>query len=971
MFILSHVFRSSVLCSVYVCVWLCVVGLCLISAVVGRLRCFELYNVNFLLLICSGTKESKILTLPLRPPLSTPYSETLSEDKDFSNRHLAAVVASKVFYHLEELDDALKYALDAGSLFDVQDESQYVETLIAKCIDDYIRLRVEADEGKDDVVIDDRLSDIVERMFDRCESDGKWYQALGIAIESRRLDKLEHIITASGSVADMLKYCYDISRRMVVSRDFRKRLLNVLVKMYSGLEQPDYISMCQCLLFLNDAASVAASLAKLIGDESSSESVLTAYQVAFELNENQNHPFLMRVRKALPALPTNEDGSANEESELYQRGKKLRSILSGEVSTDLYLHFLYNQNKTDLNVINLLKDKLDTRNSVTHTATVIANGFMHAGTTVDVFLADNLEWLGHANNWSKFSATASIGVIQKGQVNKSKEILQPYLPTVGSSGSPYQEGGALYAMGLIHALHGDSQIDYLVEQLLNAGNNEIIQHGACLGLGLAAMASGNPLVFDHLKNVLYSDSAVAGEAAGIAMGLVNLGTGNGDALADMIAYAHDTKHEKIIRGLALGVALHVYAREEDADVVIEQMLTDKDAIIRYGGMHAIALAYAGTANNRAIKKLLHVGVSDVSDEVRRAAVTGLGFVLCNEPEQVPRIVQLLSESYNAHVRYGACLAVGISCAGTGLKSAIDLIEPMMKDRVDFVRQGAMIAMSMVLLQQNKTAQPKVQVVRDYFDEIIARKGDTVSKFGAILGTGIMNAGGRNVSIQLLSPAGHKRMASIVGMSLFTQFWNWYPMTHFLSLSFTPTALIGLNEKLEIPANYEVVCNAKPSQFAFPPDIETKKEEKKGPLKKAVLSVTAKKARKDKKTAVDADGDVEMKDATTAGGDTADDESKKKEEEKKEAEKKKKVEEPSSFSVSNPSRVTPQQHGFISEVNGRYHPVTQQARGTGIVLLVDTKPDEEESIYQPKAPKIGVPGVSADEPEPPEPFQFLR
>ena len=39
-------------------------------------------------------------------------------------------------------------------------------------------------------------------------------------------------------------------------------------------------------------------------------------------------------------------------------------------------------------------------------------------------------------------------------------------------------------------------------------------------------------------------------------------------------------------------------------------------------MYTIAMAYAGTGNNKAIRKLLHVAVSDVNDDVRRAAVTG-------------------------------------------------------------------------------------------------------------------------------------------------------------------------------------------------------------------------------------------------------------------------------------------------------------------------------------------------------------
>lgn len=90
------------------------------------------------------------------------------------------------------------------------------------------------------------------------------------------------------------------------------------------------------------------------------------------------------------------------------------------------------------------------------------------------------------------------------------------------------------------------------------------------------------------------------------MGLVMLGTGSETAIQDMVTYAHETQHEKIIRGLAMGIALVVYGKEQEADALIEQLLLDKDPILRYGAMYAIGMAFCGTANNSAIRRLLHV-----------------------------------------------------------------------------------------------------------------------------------------------------------------------------------------------------------------------------------------------------------------------------------------------------------------------------------------------------------------------------
>jgi len=177
-----------------------------------------------------------------------------------------------------------------------------------------------------------------------------------------------------------------------------------------------------------------------------------------------------------------------------------------------------------------------------------------------------------------------------------------------------------------------------------------------------------------------------------------LGSADEGAIEEMITHAADSKHEKIIRSLAISLALLMYGKEDNADALIEQMVRSKDSIMRYGAMFAIGCAYAGTNNNTAVKKLLHHAVSDVSDDVKRAALINLGFLLFRKPEKIPDLVKQLAESYNPHLRYGAAFAVGIGCAGTGLHEAIKLLAPLTNDQVDFVRQGALIALAMVFIQ---------------------------------------------------------------------------------------------------------------------------------------------------------------------------------------------------------------------------------------------------------------------------------
>ncbi|KAK8601264.1 hypothetical protein V6N13_059014 [Hibiscus sabdariffa] len=86
--------------------------------------------------------------------------------------------------------------LEFTLLFYVYEDSDYVYTLLAKTIDEYDVLWFKAVKTSDEATtVDLRLEAIVERILNQCIMDGKYKQAMAIAIECWRLDKLEEAIT--------------------------------------------------------------------------------------------------------------------------------------------------------------------------------------------------------------------------------------------------------------------------------------------------------------------------------------------------------------------------------------------------------------------------------------------------------------------------------------------------------------------------------------------------------------------------------------------------------------------------------------------------------------------------------------------------------------------------------------------------------------------------------------------------------
>ncbi|KAJ1659158.1 proteasome regulatory particle base subunit, partial [Coemansia sp. RSA 25] len=317
--------------------------------------------------------------------------EVLYEDESFEHRKLAALVASKIYFHLGEFDDALNFALGADDLFRLEDTSAYVQTVVNHAIDKYIELRSRNDDdGEAAAAIDGRLEFVVERMVERCFETKDYGQVVGISIEARRLDILERALT-SGDTRSLLAYvqhdCIDLISNIRVQRQVQE----LVVKVQMSFAEPDYEAICLGLSKLYNPARTADILRQLV--QGDGDKVLSAYQIAFDLNANATQEFTKAVVLAL--TPGEEPEAAGSESAAVGR---IKSILSGDETLKLHLEFLFRNNKTDMLILNHTCKLMDSRLSLAHSAVTFANAFMHAGTTVDNFLRDNLEWLSRASN---------------------------------------------------------------------------------------------------------------------------------------------------------------------------------------------------------------------------------------------------------------------------------------------------------------------------------------------------------------------------------------------------------------------------------------------------------------------------------------------------------------------------------------------------------------------------------------------
>ena len=90
--------------------------------------------------------------------------------------------------------------------------------------------------------------------------------------------------------------------------EVRRQVLQLLVKLFLSLDEPDYFSTAQCYVYLNEPQPTSELLRTLLQRSDKDErAVLVAYQTAFDLVESATQDFLHHVRSELEKMKFDQD----------------------------------------------------------------------------------------------------------------------------------------------------------------------------------------------------------------------------------------------------------------------------------------------------------------------------------------------------------------------------------------------------------------------------------------------------------------------------------------------------------------------------------------------------------------------------------------------------------------------------------------------------------------------------------------
>ncbi|KAG9390568.1 HEAT repeat protein [Carpediemonas membranifera] len=770
--------------------------------------------------------------------LKTIKAATQSADKQLAE--IAAHVLSIVAYFNSNIDEAVEYAVIAFSrLFAVHGGIEH--GILSAVITKYLATR------------DAALQPVFDRMFaDSIVHESQWFSSLGMAIEVGRVDLIttvldwmqpDRAIAALKFATEQALAESDPERRVVLLRTIHGELSSRAHDMTARERLSVLIHLRDLERYCEELLECAMTDAPL------------ALAIAYDTTQLVEPSVLEEMSGVFEALALSCPDMAI--------GPAIVDVLKPETTEGLVKkHLFVDRAHVDPNLVPRLFSSVPSKRSLFQTGLVVANALQCGRTGNDGFLREKLGWLASVKFRARFAAIASLGAIHAGDTARGMGILKSHLPALGETSfdqdREHNSGGALVALGMVYFQAPNNDVlDTVIGVMDSCGGNTTVLQGAVTGLGLMMMGTADTTLVERIKDYLNLGDALLGEAAGMAIGLVMMGHFDADLARWMADFIGNTSHTRIARALALALGLMSFDARTTPEPVIADLLESPHALAREAAAWMIGLAHACTGNLAQTRRLLHITVSDNSDDTRRAAVTAMAFILT--PDNVVDTVSPLARSYNSHARAGAAMVLGLTKAGTADDEVLKLLAVLGADSADHVRQAALVAQSMVLMQAPESKLTADRGINKLLDIAKDRYEERLTRYGAIISCGIINAGGCNASFSLQRENGRPSSRGFAAAMLFAQYPDNHMNAMFLTLGYTPRMALPVTVTGDVPEG-TLRVDLPPVAVAYPKFVELEVKKKLTKRVRATLSVArngAGEEAKEEDAKPDEEADVDM------------------------------------------------------------------------------------------------------------------
>lgn len=105
---------------------------------------------------------------------------------------------------------------------------------------------------------------MINRIFERNLTNKEIRYVIGLSLDTRRIDMLERAVKASDDQATILTETIAKVFESQLDRRFRGQALDAIFRLLAQMKEPDFVSMCQCLIKLEKPEDVADILRRLL-----------------------------------------------------------------------------------------------------------------------------------------------------------------------------------------------------------------------------------------------------------------------------------------------------------------------------------------------------------------------------------------------------------------------------------------------------------------------------------------------------------------------------------------------------------------------------------------------------------------------------------------------------------------------------------------------------------------------------------